>query len=91
MPTTVQQLFRKFEIQEIKKISWGTAFSEKRQGIYVLSTSSNADKHLSITNQPTFDESQIKLWISKIPKFSVDEEKANSIILKNRLNEFWFP
>jgi hypothetical protein len=91
MATTVQQLFDKFEIQKINKISWGTAFSENEQGIYIVSTSTNPDKHLSLTNQPEFDDGQIKLWLDKLPNFLVDQVKANPTILKSRLAQFWLP
>lgn len=89
--TTVRQLFNKFDIQDFQKVNWGTTFSERKQGIYVVSTSNNPDKHLGITDRPTFDETQIKLWISKLPDFVVDGVQANPTILKNRLADFWFP
>ena len=72
MATTVRQLFNKFNIPDFQKIKWGTPFNEMKQGVYIVSISNNPEKHLSITDQPSFDENQIKLWISKLPNFLVD-------------------
>jgi hypothetical protein len=91
MPTSVRQLFNKFGIIDFQQVRWGTIFSEKRQGIYVVSTSNNPDKYLGITDQPNFDNQQINLWISKLPDFQIDGLPATLTNIKNRLAEFWFP
>jgi len=61
MPTTVQQLFNKFDILDFKKVKRGRTFNENRQGVYVVSTSSNPNKHLGISDNTNFDEVQIIL------------------------------
>ena len=91
MATTVRQLFNHFNILEFGKVKWGTTFNEKKQGVYVVSTSSDPDKHLGITDSPNFDDLQIKLWLSKLQNFQVDGVPATLTNLKNRLAEFWFP
>lgn len=90
MPTTVRQLFNNSDIFEFNQVKWGTIFYEKRQGVYVVSTSNNPDKHIGITDQPNFDDQQIKLWLSKLPDFQVDGAPATITNIKNRLAEFWF-
>ena len=89
--TTVRQLFNHSNILEFGKVKWETTFYEKRQGVYIVSTSSDPDKHFGITDSPNFDDQQIKLWLSKLPNFQVDGVPATLTNLKNRLAEFWFP
>ena len=89
--TTVRQLFNKFDISDFHQVNWGTAFNEKKQGVYVVSTSNNPDKHLGITDRPNFDNQQIKLWIGKLSNFQVDGNLATLTNIKNRLADFWFP
>ena len=91
MPTTVQQLFNKFDILDFKKVKWGTTFNENRQGVYVVSTSSNPNEHLGISDNTNFDEEQIILWINKLTDFQVDNKPATSTNVKNRLRDFWLP
>ena len=88
--TTVRQLFNKFDISDFHQVNWGTTFNEKKQGVYVISTSNNPDKHLGITNRPNFDDQQIKLWIGKLSNFQVDGNLATLTNIKNRLADFWF-
>jgi len=88
--TTVRQLFNQVDILDFDQVKWGTTFHENKQGVYVVSTSSNPDKHLGITGRPNFDDQQIKLWLSKLPDFQVDGVPATLTNLKNRLAEFWF-
>jgi hypothetical protein len=89
--TTVRQLFNKVGISDFHQVKWGTTFSEKKQGVYVVSTSNNPDKHLGLADRPNFDDQQIKLWINKLPDFQVDGVPATLTNIKNRLADFWFP
>ena len=89
--TTVRHLFNKFDILDFHQVKWGTIFNEKRQGVYVVSTSNNPDKHLGITDSPNFEDQQIKLWIGKLSNFQVDGNPATLTNIKNRLADFWFP
>ncbi len=89
--TTVKQLFNKFDISGFNQVSWGMGFNEKSQGVYIVSTSNNPDKHFGITDRPNFDDEQIKLWISKLSNFQVDNNPATLTNIKNRLTDFWFP
>jgi hypothetical protein len=91
MTTTVGQLFRKFDLLDLKQVKWGTNFKEKDQGIYVVSTSNKPDQHLGITDRPIFDDQQIELWIDKLPHFQVDGIPATLTNVKSRLTSFWFP
>ncbi len=91
MTTTVRQLFNDFNIMDLHQVKWGTTFYNNEQGVYVVSTSNNPDKHLGTIDHPNFDEQQIKLWIDKLPYFQVDGVQATLKNVKNRLSEFWFP
>ena len=91
MTTTVRQLFNKFDILDFQQVKWGTTFHENKQGVYVVSTSNNPDKHLGISDQPNFDDQQINLWISKLPDFQIDGIPATLTNVKKRLTDFWFP
>ncbi len=91
MPTTVQELFRKFDILDFQKVQWEANFKENKQGVYVVSTSSDPNKHLGISENPNFDEQQIQLWINKVEDFLVDNNPATLTNVKNRLAEFWLP
>lgn len=92
MPTTtVRKLFNKFDILDFQQVKWGTKFYEKKQGVYVVSTSNNPDKHLGLSDRPNFDDQQINLWISKLKDFQVDGNRATLINVKKRLTDFWFP
>jgi hypothetical protein len=89
--TTVRQLFNEFDILDFQQVKWGTLFHEKKQGVYVVSTSNNPDKHLGISDRPNFDDQQINLWISKLTDFQVDGISATLTNVKKRLTGFWFP
>ena len=91
MAITVRQLFNEFNILDFKKVKWGEIFNEKRQGVYVVFSSNDPDKHLGITENPLFDDKQINLWISKLPNFQIDGFPADPSVLKNRLKSFWLP
>ena len=86
--TTVRQLFNKFDISDFNQVKWGTIFNEKKQGVYVVSTSNNPDKHLGITDRPNFDDQQIKLWIGKLSNFQVEGNLATLANIQNRLADF---
>ena len=88
--TTVRQLFDKFDLIDFKQVKWGTKFNETKQGVYVVSTSSNPDKHLGITDRPNFDDEQVRLWLNKLSDFQVDGVPATLTNLKYRLTKFWF-
>lgn len=91
MPTTVQQLFNKFNILNFHEVKWETIFNEKRQGVYVVSTSSNPYEHLGISDKPNFDEQQITLWINRLSDFQVDNRPATLTNVRDRLTDFWLP
>jgi hypothetical protein len=89
--TTVKQLFNKLDILDFKQVNWGTTFEEKNQGVYVVSSSNNPDKHLGISDNPLFDDKQIELWLKTVPNFTVSGTQASLISIKEHLKEFWFP
>ena len=89
MPTTVSRIFAEFEIQIIDKIRWGKPFNDRNQGIYIVSSSTDPDKHLGISNNIIFDNDQINLWINKLPNFLIDNIPVNPGLLKNRMTSFW--
>ena len=91
MATTVRQLFNNVDILDFNQVKWGTLFKENKEGVYVVATSENPDKHLGISDLPNFDDQLINLWISKLPNFQIDGTTATLTTLKKRLTDFWFP
>jgi len=91
MPTTVRQLFNQFDIVNFNQVKWNTPFKETKAGVYIVSTSDNSDKHFGISNQPIFDDQQIKFWISKLLNFQIDGISASAENLRKRLTDFWLP
>jgi len=91
MPTTIRQLFHKFDIKNFHHVKWATKFDEINEGIYVVCTSNYPDRHLGTTNMPVFDDRQINLCISTSINFQVDGLPATLENIKNRLAEFWLP
>lgn len=88
---TVLQLFNKFDITEFQCVKWGTTFAEKKQGIYVVSTSSDPLQHLGLSARPDFDDQQIDFWINSLSDFKVDGRRAVMDNVKGRLSHFWLP
>jgi hypothetical protein len=91
MPTTVKELFDKFQVQELNMIHWGTEISEPRQGIYIVSMSISPENNLVTMPEPSFNEDAIQLWINRVSAFTIDGVKPNPTSLKKRLTEFWLP
>ncbi len=89
--TTVRKLFNKFDIFDIKQVKWGASFDEHNQGVYVISSSNNPDKHLGISAKPKFDDNKINFWINSLSNFSVGGSKATLLNVKEHLSEFWLP
>jgi hypothetical protein len=81
MATTVQELFYKFDILDFKQVKWGTVFNEKKQGVYIVSTSNDPNRHLGIKKQPEFDDKQIDHWLNKVTNFQIDGFCANASTL----------
>jgi hypothetical protein len=91
MGTTIKQLFTEFELDSFNYIKWGNHFTKNEQGVYVVSTSSDPNENLGISDSPLFDDIQINNWINSLPNFLIDNIKANPKMLKNRLSNFWLP
>ena len=91
MTTTIEQLLNHFNLKEFYRISWATKFSEKRQGIYIVSTSNHTNRHNGITITPKLSDIIIQQWIDKLPKFQLDNVSPTLQTLKHRLLEFWLP
>lgn len=91
MPTTVQNLFREFNISTFVKIPWARKFKDDEQGVYIISTSDNENYNLGITPAPTFSDAKFRDWIAKHPKLRIDNNLPSVQLLKARLSEFWLP
>lgn len=91
MTTTIQRLFNHFNLKEYHRICWATRFAERRQGIYIVSTSDQADRHNGISKEPQLSNTIILKWIEKLPNFRLDNVVPTLQTLKLRLSEFWLP
>lgn len=89
MPTTIQELFEKFNLTNYNKVALGTKFAEKEEGIYIVSTSADIQYKPETLSRPLFDDNIIQKWIEKLPVFTIDLRKPTLESLKQRLSEFW--
>lgn len=91
MPTTVHQLFEQFNIDHFSRVQWGRRFVDNSKGIYIVSTSNQADQNLGTTPSPQFNDRAFTEWLNNCPRLTIDGIKPTIQILKNRLAEFWLP
>lgn len=90
MPTTVSQLFLEQKISDFKQVPWDTLINDSGQGVYVISTSEDPDKHLGLTSEPLFDDVQIENWINTVPNFTLNGMRPTIENVKIHLRQFWF-
>lgn len=91
MPTTVQQIFKQFNIPHFARVQWGQRFIDNNQGIYIVSTSNQEDQNLGITPTPNFANRVFTEWLTNCPQLTVDRTRPTIAALQNRLAEFWLP
>lgn len=91
MPTTVKEIFNKFNIADIYQVKWGNCIFDANQGIYIVSSSSLPHENSGLIEIPIFCEQILKKWIDKLSNFLIDNCKVNLVSLKSRLGEFWLP
>lgn len=93
MPTTIKQLVEEVELpfQNIKEVKWNTQINCKKEGIYIISLSENAEFNKTITEFP-ISMDILKKWIKKLGHFIIDgKDTDDANIIKERLSEFWIP
>lgn len=88
---TVKELFKHVGIQAFQCVEWGQAVPCFEPGIYIVSTSADADMETTAPLAPVFNDKMIQSWIDRLPAFTLDGAKPTVESLKERLAEFWQP
>jgi hypothetical protein len=91
MPTTIQQLFTRFNIQNYSSKAWGERFVDHHEGVYIVSTSNSVSENLGTTPVPIFNDRSFREWLVNCPELTVDNVRPTIEVLKCRLSEFWLP
>lgn len=93
MPTTIKQLVEEVALSAttIKKVKWGTPIDCKKEGIYIVSLSEDAESNKTM-EMPPISTDILKEWIEKLDYFTLDKQTVKNVttIIK-RLSEFWIP
>lgn len=94
MPTTVDNLFKSQNLRIDGKVQWGYEIKSSREGIYVVTITSDENKIKCYRNAPLSGTS-IGSWIALVQKHGksilIDGHVATIKKLKQRLNSLWYP
>lgn len=95
MPITVNELVEKVGLdpKSLKKVKWGTPVSTKKEGVYIVSLSTNPKVNVTV-KYPVFNIDLLKKWIEDRGYFILDGIKcyAEDVgLITNRLSKFWLP
>ncbi len=87
MPTTIDDIKSKFNIQKIEKVNWNEKISNQEEGIYIVTL----PNFHCFENLPISDEI-LTNWINKTNGFTIDKNlTTNKDLILNRLKQFWLP
>jgi len=93
MPITIKQLVEEVRLQPdaIKMVKWNTRIESKKEGVYIVSLSENAETNKTI-EEPPISTTILNSWIKKLEYFTIDRKKTQEAeTIKKRLSEFWIP
>lgn len=93
MPITIKQLVEKVKLSttDIKKVKWGTPIDCKKEGIYIVSLSENAELNKTMEKAP-ISTNILRKWIDKLGYFTLDKKNIKDVKpIIERLAEFWIP
>lgn len=93
MPITVKELVEKAGLNpaSLKKVKWGTPVGTKKEGVYILSLSSNPEENVTM-EYPCFNVALLKDWIEKMGYFKLDGRECyadDASLIIHRLSKFW--
>lgn len=89
MPLTAMQLFAQFNVPYAGTAPWGTRFAEPRQGIYIVSTSSDPALNSGILPACTISQTAFTTWLTHAPAMQVNKLPATFIMVQAALNRYW--
>lgn len=88
--TTVAELFKTAGVSYGGVVRWGQPPSERGPGIYVVSSSENADEATGVDAAP-LDAAAVSTLVRIRPEASIDGSPATEATLQTRLREMWVP
>nr|WP_314842126.1 hypothetical protein [uncultured Microbacterium sp.] len=88
--TTVAELFKAAGVSYGGVVRWGQPPSERGPGIYVVSSSENADQATGLDAAP-LDTAAVSTLVGIRPEASIDGSPATEARLQTRLREMWVP
>lgn len=92
MPTTVNELIKKFDLPESKVVKWKETISTEKEGIYIVSLSKDPDLNSGILEKIPISKNIIDKWIQKVNGFELDKVLTfDKDLIIERLSEFWLP
>lgn len=93
MPITIKQLVEEVGLSStaIEVVKWNTPIDCKKEGVYIVSLSENAELNRTIEELP-ISMTILEAWIKKFGYFTIDKEETHDAgAIKRRLAEFWIP
>ncbi|MCB0457954.1 MAG: hypothetical protein R2776_06055 [Flavobacteriaceae bacterium] len=92
MPTTVNELIKKFDLPESKVVKWKETISTEKEGIYIVSLSKDPELNSGILEEIPISKNIIDKWIQKVNGFELDKVLTfDKDLIIERLSEFWLP
>ena len=92
MPTTVSELFANVNLEFEGPVRWSHPVKNRRPGVYVVSISSDPEKHLGLQSTPLISIEIIGKWIQRLPSIELDGVRNPlAVDVADRLAEFWLP
>ncbi|WP_447647246.1 hypothetical protein [Microbacterium forte] len=88
--TTVAELFKTAGVSYGGVVRWGQPPSERSPGIYVVSSSENADESTGLDAAP-LDTAAVSTLVRIRPEASIDGSPATEATMQTRLREMWVP
>lgn len=75
----------------LKRVKWGEKFDCRENGIYIVSTSSDASKNENLYSSAPIDNKMLAFWLNKVSGMQLDNKRPSVQELKQRLDSFWLP
>lgn len=92
MPTTVNELIKKFDLPKSKVVKWKETISTEKEGIYIVSLSKDPELNSGILEEIPISKNIIDKWIQKVNGFELDKVLTfDKDLIIERLSEFWLP
>ena len=81
-----------YDLKVKKPVRWGSNVPSYKSGVYVVSSSDNAEKNYNLDERIPICETKIENeWLKYAPDMTIDGKKASIENIKSFLSEFWLP